>query len=380
MLTLPAFKADPRVRLVAAAAPRKESRNAFAAEFGGRGHATVEDLAADPEVEAIYVATPHQMHADHVIAALRGGKHVLVDKPLSVSLEDADSMIAAAKQADRHIIVGPSHSFDAPVALARQMIESGEFGRLRMVQALNYTDFLYRPRRPEELRTEEGGGVMFSQAIHQIDMIRLLCGGQADRVVAMTGNWDPERPTEGAYSALLSFGGGAFATLTYSGYAHFDSDIWMNDIGELGAPKAAGTYGKARSALMGLDAESEAKLKTTRTFGHGAMPAASSHHEHFGPVIALCDRADLRLTPGGVEVFGDTERHFVEAPVTDVPRREVIDALYGAVRDGRAPAQTGKWGLASLEVCHAILKSAESGDPVPLRRQCGPNGEETVHD
>ncbi|WP_407496655.1 Gfo/Idh/MocA family oxidoreductase [Pseudooceanicola sp. MF1-13] len=372
MLTLPAFQADPRVRLVAAAAPREESRTAFEAEFGGTGHATVEALAADPQVEAIYVATPHQMHADHVIASLEGGKHVLVDKPISVSIEDADRMVAASRKTGCHLIVGPSHSFDAPVALARQMIESGEFGNLRMVQAFNYTDFLYRPRRPEELRTEEGGGVLFSQGIHQIDMVRLLCGGQASQVFAMTGAWDPERPTEGAYSALVNFEGGAFATLTYSGYAHFDSDIWMDNIGELGAAKNAADYGRARAALVGLDADSEARLKTTRTFGQGALPAHATRHEHFGPVIALCDRADLRLTPGGVEVFGDTERRFVEAPVGPVPRKEVVDALFDAVRLDRAPAQTGAWGLASLEVCHAILTSAESGTPVALTRQCGP--------
>lgn len=375
MLTLPAFRADPRIRLVAAAAPRADSRDAFVRDFGGTAHDTVTALAADPNVEAIYVATPHQMHADHVVAALDGGKHVLVDKPLSVSLEDADRMVAAARRAGRHLIVGPSHSFDEPVALARRMIESGEYGALRMVQAFNYTDFLYRPRRPEELRTEEGGGVLFSQGVHQIDIVRLLCGGQAERLFAMTGAWDPERPTEGAYTALLSFAGGAFATLTYSGMAHFDSDIWMDNIGELGAPKDAGGYGAARRALRGLDPAAEAQLKTTRTFGQGKMLAPATAHEHFGPVIALCDRADLRLTPTGVEVFGDTERRFVPAPLRG-PRREVTDALVTAVRRDSAPAQTGAWGLASLEVCHAILASARTGAPVTLTRQCGINEQE----
>ena len=376
MLMLPTFRADPRVRLVAAAAPRAESRQAFEAEFGGRGHATVEDLAADPKVEAIYIATPHQMHAEHVAAAARHGKHVLVDKPLAVSLEDADAMVAAAEAAGVHLIVGPSHSFDAPVALARKMIESGDFGAVRMVQAFNYTDFLYRPRRPEELRTEEGGGVLFSQGVHQIDIVRLLCGGRGTRITAMTGAWDPARPTEGAYSALMSFEDGAFATLTYSGYAHFDSDLWMDNVAELGGEKSPEAYGKARRALDGLDAEAEARLKTTRTYGAGAEPAKASHHEHFGPILVLCDRADLRLTPDGVEVFGDFERRFVPAPLGPVPRETVTDALFGAVRDGRAPAQTGAWGRASLEVCHAILRSAETGAAVDLTRQCGTSQEE----
>lgn len=377
MLMLPSFRADPRVRLVAAAAPRTESRQAFQAGFGGRVYASVDELAADPEVEAIYIATPHQMHAAHVAATAHYGKHILVDKPLAVSLEDADAMVSAADDAGVHLIVGPSHSFDAPVALARDMIARCDFGAVRMVQAFNYTDFLYRPRRPEELRTEEGGGVLFSQGVHQIDIVRLLCGGRAQQVTAMTGAWDPARPTEGAYSALMRFEGGAFATLTYSGYAHFDSDIWMNDVAELGGEKSPDSYGKARRALEGLDADAEVKLKTARTYGASPEPGAvGGHHEHFGPVLVLCDRADLRLTPDGVEVFGDTERHFVEAPLGPVPRETVLDALVAAVREDRAPAQTGRWGRASLEVCHAILRSAETGATVDLTRQCGTNHEE----
>ena len=272
MLMLPTFRNDERVRLVAAAAPRAESRDAFVAEFGGRAYGSVEELAADPEIDAVYIATPHQMHADHVAAVAAGGKHILVDKPLAVTLDDADRMVAAADAAGVHLIVGPSHSFDPPVELARQIIAAGDYGKVRMAQAFNYTDFLYRPRRPEELRTEEGGGVLFSQGVHQIDIVRLLCGGQARSVYAMTGAWDPERPTEGAYTAILDFEGGSFANLTYSGYAHFDSDIWMDDVSELGGCKDPASYGVARRALGNLDPEAEARLKQTRTYGTGAEP------------------------------------------------------------------------------------------------------------
>lgn len=369
VLMLPTFRSDDRVRLVASAAPREESRSAFTAEFGGCGYSSVESLCADPEVEAIYVATPHGLHTAHVQMAAAAGKHILVDKPLAVSMEDGVEMVAAAAEAGVHLIVGPSHSFDASVLLARRIIESGEFGQLRMVQALNYTDFLYRPRRPEELRTEDGGGILFSQAIHQIDIVRLLAGGEATQVSALTGAWDPARPTEGAYAALMPFKSGAFATLTYSGYAHFDSDTWMGDIGELGQAKEPAAYGRARKALEGLSPEDEAALKLTRTYGAGDSPTAAERHEHFGPVIALCDRADLRLTPDGVEIWGDTQRDLRTVPLGKAPRRTVIDALVSAVRHDRPPPQTGAWGLASLEACHAVLASARSGTPVRLDRQ-----------
>lgn len=367
-LTAPALAAHPGVRLVAATAPRAESRAAFEAAFGGRTHDSVESLCADPAVEAVYISTPHGMHRAHVAAAAAAGKHVVVEKPLALDLADAAAMIADCAAAGVALITGPSHSFDAPVALARKIIDSGRVGRARMLHALNATDFLYRPRRPEELDTAKGGGVVFSQAVHQIDVARLLLGGRATRVFARTGNWDPDRPTEGVYSALIDFEDGAFASLTYSGYGRFDSDIWQGDVDELGRDKDRAAYGAARRALAaGAD---ESAQKAARAFASLATSPQASHHEHFGPVVVFCERGDLRLTPDGVEINGDERRDFVAAPFRTT-RAELCDALYGALRRGERAAQSGAWGRASLELCLAILESAASGAPVAPRFQTG---------
>src|SRR5215213_10632770 len=77
---LPTFTADPRVALVAAADPRGEARARFAADFSANSYETVEELCADPAVEIVYVATPHQHHAQHAALATQHGKHVLVEK------------------------------------------------------------------------------------------------------------------------------------------------------------------------------------------------------------------------------------------------------------------------------------------------------------
>ena len=114
--------------------------------------------------------------------------------------------------------------------------------------ALNFTDFMYRPRRPDELDTARGGGVVFSQAAHQIDILRLLGGGQVTSVRAMTGAWDTDRNTEGAYSALLTFEDGLVATAVYSGYAHFDSDEFLDWQGELGISKTQTLIGRRGKA------------------------------------------------------------------------------------------------------------------------------------
>ena len=247
MLMLPTLRAHPRLSVVAAADPRPEARRQFAADFGGRAYESVEALCADADVEAIYVATPHELHAAHAIAAARAGKHLLVEKPMAVTLAECDAMNAAARAAGVALIVGPSHSFDAPIARTRSLIDSGAYGRVRMITALNYTDFLYRPRRPEELDTRQGGGVVFSQGAHQVDVARLLAGSPVRTVRAVTGAWDPARPTEGAYTALVTFADGACASLTYSGYAHFDSDALMGWVGEMGHRKDPDRYWTTRA-------------------------------------------------------------------------------------------------------------------------------------
>jgi phthalate 4,5-cis-dihydrodiol dehydrogenase len=382
MLMLPTLGRDPRVQLVAAADPRPEARAAFVRDISSpgmpaRAYVTVAELAADPDVEAVYVATPHQFHVAHVAALAAGGKHLLVEKPMALSLADCEQMIGAAAAAGVHLLVGHSHSFDTPYLETAKLIASGRYGPVRMITALNFTDFLYRPRRPEELSTADGGGVVFSQAAHQVDVVRLLGGGQVASVRAVTGNWDPARPTEGAYQALLTFAGGATACLSYSGYGRFDSDELMGWVGELGQPRDPGTYGTARAALRGVaSAKAETALKAKRTYGVAATGSAGNGgapalHNHFGVVIVSCADADLRPMPDGVQVFGNSVREFVPLLPPIIPRFEVVDELVAAVRRNQPPLHSGSWGLATLEVCLGILTSSATGQEIRMTRQTG---------
>jgi phthalate 4,5-cis-dihydrodiol dehydrogenase len=373
-LMLPTFLADARIELVAACDPRLAARAQFAKDFSASVYETIEQLAADPAVDAIYVASPHQFHAAHTEVAARHGKHVLVEKPMALSLAECDQMIAACANAGVHLVVGHCHSFDSPYLKARELVASGEFGKVRMIQALNYTDFLFRPRRPEELNTDEGGGVVFSQAAHQVDVVRLLAGSRVTRVRAMLGAWDQSRPTEGAYSAMLWFEDGAFASLAYSGYAHFDSDEWCNWTGEMGNAKDPQDYGGARRRLRTLPSpQEEARLKAAGTYGGpdykppvaGAGAAQPNLHQHFGPLIVTCDRADLRPLPTGVMVYGDDLRQHHPLAAPAVPRFEVIDELAGAV-NGVRPLHDGQWARATLQVCLALLASGREQRDVEL--------------
>jgi phthalate 4,5-cis-dihydrodiol dehydrogenase len=374
-LMLPTFLGDTRIELVAACDPRPAARSQFAKDFAANVYETIEQLASDPAVDAVYIASPHQFHAEHTRVAARHGKHVLVEKPMALSLAECDRMIASCDEAGVHLIVGHCHSFDSPYLTARSLIASGEFGKVRMIQALNYTDFLFRPRRPEELMTDQGGGVVFSQAAHQVDVVRLLAGSRVTRVRAMLGAWDPSRPTEGAYSAMLWFEDGAFASLTYSGYAHFDSDEWTGWIGEMGSAKDPESYGGARRRLLTLESPAEeARLKAAATYGGpeykpppaGVASGAPALHQHFGPVIVTCDRADIRPLPSGVLVYADDVRQHHPLGAPAVPRFEVIDELVAAVRQGVRPLHDGPWARATLEVCLALLASGREQRDVEL--------------
>lgn len=378
-LMLPTLVRHPRLALVAAADPRAEARDRFAQDFSARAYVSVVELCSDPEVQAVYIATPHQFHLEHVAIAASRGKHILIEKPMALTIEDCRTMIAAARSAGVQMVVGHSHSFDAPYLRACSLIEGGDYGAVRMINALNYTDFLYRPRRPEELDTAEGGGVVFSQAAHQVDIVRMLGGGQATSVRAATGSWDAARPTEGAYTAFMTFQNGAVASLTYSGYGRFDSDELCGWIGEMGQRRDPNRYGAARELLRSVRSPAdEAALKNTRAYGPAGMAAFlkggdvnNRLHNHFGFVVASCERADLRPLPTGVMIYADDERWLDPLPAPSVPRAEVIDELYESVVEKRPPLHSGEWGMATLEVCLAILRSAKEGREIALEHQVG---------
>ena len=400
-LMLPTFIADPRIKLVAATDPRAEACARFRHDFNAATYSSVEALCADPNVEVVYLATPHQHHAEQVRIAAAHGKHVLVEKPMAITLDQCRAMIDAARAANIHLIVGHSHSFDAPILRARAIIAGGALGAVRMINAQYYTDFLYRPRRPEELDTAQGGGVLFSQAAHQIDIVRLLAGGMAASVRAHSGAWHPARaapggaPADGAYSALIGFESGAFASVSYNGYGYYDSDELCESIGELGLTKDLSRYQSGRERLAAIDgaddgrgdggggvhgiapstahgAAAEARAKAARNYG-GAhyTPAAgvAPHHQHFGHLLVSCERGDIRPGPRSVTVYGDHERRVETLPAPLIPRVEVIDELHAAVIHGITPLHDGEWSMATLEVCLAMIESARGGREVTLRHQ-----------
>ena len=363
-----AAAAHPDFILRAGADPHPGPREAFARDHNARAYDDMNMLVADPAVEAVYIATPHQFHAPHAILAAEHGKHIILEKPMALTLAECDAIIEAVERHKVHLIVGHTHAFDPAVRLMRGIIARGELGRLGLIHSFNYTNFLYRPRRPEELDTALGGGILFNQVPHQIDTARLLAGGIVRSVRAQASVLDPSRPTEGSCAALLQFDHGAAASLVYSGYDHFDSDEWHFGLSERGAPKRI-DHGAARRALATAVDETRAR---TETFAYGsASGELPPHQPHFGITIVTCADGDMRASADGVTIYGrDGIREIPLPRGGSMPgRREVLDDMRAAIRTGSRPVHDGRWGKATVEVALAILRSAREGREVALEHQ-----------
>lgn len=372
-IMIPSIQNHPRTVLAAAAEPNLRLRDAFAADFNCPVFETLEAMVGRADVDAVYIATPHQFHREHALLAAAHGKHIIVEKPMALSLADCDAMIEAAKGRGVTLLVGHTHGFDAPVRRMREIIDSGSVGALRMILSFNFTDFLYRPRRPEELDTDRGGGILFNQIPHQIEIVRTLTDRDLISITAAVGRFDAARATEGALMAQLGFDDGLTASLTYSGYDHFDSDELHGWIGEAGQEKQP-AHGRTRAANKKMQAaSSEAKMRA-EVYGYGGpisrlvQAQQVENHPHFGFLIALCERGDIRHTHEGLIVYTDDGQEIIPLPEprTGGGRSEVLDELCDAVLANVPPRHDGYFARDTVAATLAILRSAREGRQVFL--------------
>jgi phthalate 4,5-cis-dihydrodiol dehydrogenase len=348
---------DPRIALCAAMDPLPDPRRAFAARFGATAYAEFEDFCRDDSIEAIYIASPHRFHAEQAISAMEHGKHVLVEKPLALTLAECDAVIAAVDGTGMRLIVGHTHAFDPNIRAMHRIIASGELGRLGMILMFNYNDFLLRPHRDDEFASEKGGGIAFNQVTHQIEIIRLL-GGTVRSVRANLGTLDSARPAPGNCMAFLDLANGAAASVTFSAYDFFDSDEFHDWIAEGGFKKPADRHGATRRAFRTRSSDLDAHR--TLAFGGLALPDQQPHFPHFGLIVVTCERGDMRLSPNGVVIHG-LEGTRELAVLRDPGWRgqgDALDALWASVREGRPSIHDARWGRATVEVIQAILQSS----------------------
>ena len=130
--------------------------------------------AADVRVEAMYLCTPHHLHREHALLAARAGKHILVEKPIARTLEEGRDIVSQSQQAGVTFMVAENYRFMAAVSAAKELIEDGTIGSLRLVQLQEEGSF-----SPIEWRNDRelnGGGVLIDGGIHKVDILVYLAG------------------------------------------------------------------------------------------------------------------------------------------------------------------------------------------------------------
>lgn len=362
---VPAIRANRAFELAAIADPSPEIRAEFEREVAV--HADLEALLGDRALDAVCIATPTEMHASQACAAFAAGKHVVLEKPMATSIADGRAIVEASERAGKVLLVGHSHSYDAPIARMRALVEEGSLGAPRMANTWCFTDWVYRPRRPEELDVAKGGGVTFRQGAHQLDILRLLCGGRAASVRAKTFDFDPSRSTVGAHTVFVDFADGAAGTAVYSGYGHLPFGELTSGIGEWGFPHAA-----SRRAGEGARASVEEERRAKAERAKSAIPARAPHPPFFGMTILSCEQGDVRQTPEGLAVHTREGLSAIPVSADRSPRDLLFDELRDAIEGVRPAVHDGRWGLATLELCIGALESARTGREIALLHQCAP--------
>lgn len=367
--------------IAAAADPRAHATAAFQAEFGGQVFSDAEQLCRESDVDVVYIATPPWMHLDHALAAAKYGKHVIIEKPMALSLADCRKMVAAAKKAGVKLLAGHTHSFDAPIRKISDLVSDGIYGPLRMINSWNFNEFNHRPRLISEL--EANHGPVLNQGPHQVDVVRQIGGGRVKSVRATTIR-DGVTGVEGGYSVFLQFESGVPATLVYDGRSLFDTAELFWWIGEGGQARDPNLNARRRAAYLELaslpkkerqrrlDDDKEKGRYGAAHNGEGNKPygeTVARNQPFFGLVMVSCEDATIRQSPSGLLIYGKRGKEELVIEHTLRGRLAELHEMYRGIVENRQLVHDGAWGMATLEVCFAILKSAETGKEIRLRHQ-----------
>ena len=302
-----------RVRVVWAAAGSEVRLKDVADRYGFPTTTDVARAIADPAVDAVMVLTPANAHLPIAEAAFAAGKHVLCEKPLEVSIERGEQLIAAGRRAGRRLGICLQHRFRPGSRRLREALLSGVIGD---VQAATMMVPWWRPQSYYDdpgrgVKARDGGGVLITQAIHSLDLFRWLLGIERIEAAQVRTTALHRMETEDYAAALLRLGNGAPGTMIATVAAYPGSPEWLHIIGSKGTARLDG--GNLRLAFV--DGREEVFADNAGT-GSGASVMAFSHDAH----------------------------------------RAVLSDFLDAIEQGREPAIPGEEALATQRVIKAILE------------------------
>jgi phthalate 4,5-cis-dihydrodiol dehydrogenase len=323
---------------------------------------SVDDLSASPDVDAVWIATPNDFHAAHTIAAASRGKHVICEKPMAVTLAECDEMVRVVDDSGVVYVQGHSKLHEPVLREMGDLISSGALGRVLQVWSVNSNDWLRRPRLQSELDREVGGGVLYRQGPHQLDIVRFFGGGLVESADGQVGQGASWTTADGDYSAYLRFGGGAAGIVGFNGYGHFDAAELTWGIGESGMRKTRLGQGlSVPKASAPVAAEVKYAWSDSRAREHAVRQR--DFQPFFGLTIVSCERGTVRQSENGIYVHTDYERS-ERVVARALGRRGELFELQRAVERGVPAFPGAEWGRATVATCLAIFESARDGAPV----------------
>jgi predicted dehydrogenase len=299
---------------------------------GARQFPTADALAADAAVEAVAVTVPPARHVEVALTALSAGKHVLVEKPLAASIEDADALMAAAESSACKVVVGFNFRQHRFVKRVRAMIAGGELGDVTCIRSAFTNDVpLDEAARWRGTRSLGGGGIL-DRAVHEIDLWRHLL---ADDVAEVSAYSVPGRTEDDVAVVTARMRRGTLATIVV-----LDSAVVSHEVT---------VYGSRATANVDLCRFDGFSVEAT-----GSLPGSpSSRLRRAAGILSDATGSARAIRRGGdfLLTYEDEWRRFAEIIRNDLPAEP-------SVAEGRA----------ALEVALAAVASADSGAPVRLAR------------
>ena len=322
----PAIARAAGARLAAVFSRDQDRAKAFADRHGaGAAYSDLDSLLADPQVDAVFISSPNSLHAQQGIRAAQAGKHVLVEKPMTTTLEDAVALVRSCREQGVKLGVGfelrhhPGHVF------ARQQVAQGTLGGITVAQA--QWGFGVRGQETPAPRTGlrgwwmqpemiGGAAALMGTGVHAVDLLRFLLGQEVTEVAAITDGQRPEQPLETVAAVSLRFDQGTIATIS-CGRTLPDSK------------NGFALYG-LNGRITGNTTLWEAQQGRVELVSHAANSAQTYSGDYLGNFVVQ------------MEDFGQ------------------------AVQEDREPAATGLDGLRVVELTLAALQSAREGRSVKI--------------
>src|SRR6266700_5294734 len=333
MLVAPAISMAEETQLVAVCSRDQARADTFAAKHGAQAaYTSLEDLVADNRVDAVFIASPNFLHAPYTTIAAQAGKHVLVEKPMAVHVDEAVEMVRACRAHGVKLGVGFHWRHHPGHQEARRLLGEGVLGTLTLVHAQWGGGIRGRTEIPFEMFREarsgqrsawwvqpEGVGgawAMRAMGTHCIDLLHFLLGQNIVEVAALTDGQSRDNPLERLVTMCLRFEGGTIGTIC-CGFKMPDS---KND---------ATLYGSHGRIVL----------------GHSLWTALQ----------------------GSLEVVSDTvntEVSYPQDPLALYPRQ--VEAFTHAIQHTAQPSASGRDGLHVVQVTLAMIESASTGRAVKI--------------